>query len=88
MPILQSQIKRAKTNLKRAAQNRAIESKLKTAVKSFETSLAGTDSEAMKAAYASASRELDKAAGKGAIHRNAASRRKSRLAQKLNSALS
>jgi small subunit ribosomal protein S20 len=86
MPILKQQIKRAETNLKRAVRNRTIESKLKTTIKAFEKSLAGDDAETMKAAYIAASRELDIAASKGTIHRNNASRRKSRLAQKLNAA--
>jgi small subunit ribosomal protein S20 len=88
MPILKQQIKRAQTDIKRAERNKAIDSKVKTAVRTFEKSLAGADAESKKAAYVSAARELDKAANKGVIHRNAASRRKSRLASKLNAALS
>jgi small subunit ribosomal protein S20 len=86
MPILKQQIKRAETDLKRAARNKAVISKVKTVIKGFEKTLTGADVEAKQVAYAAASRELDKAASKGALHRNNASRRKSRLAKRLNAA--
>ncbi|MEW8987659.1 MAG: 30S ribosomal protein S20, partial [Bacillus sp. (in: firmicutes)] len=35
--------------------------------------------------FAEAASKLDKAAGKGLIHKNAAARKKSRLAKKINS---
>ena len=84
MPILKQQIRRAETDLKRAVRNQGVASKVKTTIKAFEKSLAGSDAEAKQAAFVAASRELDRAASKGVLHRNNATRRKSRLAKRLN----
>ena len=43
------------------------------------------DKDAATEAYREATRALDKAAGKGIIHRNTAANKKSRLAKRLNS---
>ncbi|WP_019536079.1 30S ribosomal protein S20 [Paenibacillus ginsengihumi] len=84
MPNIKSAIKRVKTSEKRRLRNASQKSALRTAVKAFETAAAGTDLEKAKAALVAASKKLDKAASKGLIHKNAAARKKSRLAKKLN----
>lgn len=84
MPNIKSAIKRVKTNEKRRAQNAAQKSALRTAVKHFETAAANGDVEKAQAAFVEATKKLDKAATKGLIHKNAASRQKSRLAKKMN----
>lgn len=84
MPNIKSAIKRVKTNEKRRAQNAAAKSALRTAIKKFEATLASNDLESAKAAFAVAIKKIDKAASKGLIHKNAASRQKSRLQKKLN----
>jgi len=84
MPNIKSAIKRVKTNEKRRALNASQRSALRTAVKTADSALAGADVEAAKAALITASKKLDKAVTKGLIHKNAASRKKSRLAKKLN----
>ncbi|MCM3761534.1 30S ribosomal protein S20 [Alkalihalobacillus oceani] len=85
MPNIKSAIKRVKTNDKRRAHNVAIKSALRTAIKNFEAKAAAGEVEAATALYTEASKKLDKAASKGLIHKNAASRQKSRLAKQLNS---
>lgn len=84
MPNIKSAIKRVKTNDKRRALNASQKSALRSAVKVADQSLVGTDVEAAKVAIATASKKLDKAVTKGLIHKNAAARKKSRLAKKLN----
>jgi len=83
MANIKSQKKRILTNAKAAERNKAIKSELKTRSKNAVTS-AGTDdaAEALRIAV----KRLDMAAAKGVIHRNQASRRKSRLMKKINAA--
>ncbi len=82
MANIKSQIKRNKTNAKRAERNKAVKSELKTrsktAVRTAEQGDDGAD-EALRMAV----KRIDKAATKGVIHKNAAARRKSRLMRRL-----
>ena len=82
MANIKSQIKRNKQNEARRLRNKAVRSELKTrvkvAVKAGET---GGDDTAEKARLAV--KRLDMAAAKGVIHKNAAARKKSRLAKQL-----
>lgn len=84
MPNIKSAIKRVKVSEKRRLRNASHKSALRTAVKSFETAAASNNVETAQAALIAASKKLDKAATKGLIHKNAAARKKSRLAKKLN----
>lgn len=84
MPNIKSAIKRVKTNEKRRAQNASQKSALRTAIKNFEATLAANDIEGAKVAFTVAIKKIDKAATKGLIHKNAASRQKSRLQKKFN----
>ncbi|MDR4185536.1 30S ribosomal protein S20, partial [Bacillus subtilis] len=59
-------------------------SAMRTAIKNFEALVENNDVDNAKAAFAVASKKLDKAAQSGIIHKNAAARQKSRLAVKLN----
>lgn len=81
MANIKSQKKRILTNAKAAERNKAVRSELKTRLKSAVASI-GTDNAV--AAGRLAQKKLDKAATKGVIHKNAAARRKSRLAKKIN----
>jgi small subunit ribosomal protein S20 len=77
-----SQIKRNRQNLRRRDRNKAVRSELKTRAKAaLVAAAADTDDAAAKASLAQ--KRLDKAAAKGVIHRNAAARKKSRLAKQL-----
>jgi len=84
VPNIKSAIKRVKTNDKRRLQNASQRSALRTAVKTFETAAASKNVESAKDALITASKKLDKAVSKGLIHKNAAARKKSRLAKQLN----
>lgn len=84
MPNIKSAIKRVKVNEKNRSQNATAKSTMRTTVKAAEVAIAGGNVETAKEALLSASKKLDKAASKGLIHKNAAARKKSRLAKKLN----
>lgn len=85
MPNIKSAIKRVKQNEKRRARNVAMKSALRTAMKKVDAFVKAGDVENAKAAFAEASKKIDKAKSKGLIHKNAAARYKSRLAKKVNS---
>lgn len=87
MPNIKSAVKRVKTSDKRRMLNASQKSALRTAVKAADAALTNNEAEAAKTAVALASKKLDKAVTKGLIHKNAAARKKSRLAQKLNALL-
>ncbi|AIQ14006.1 30S ribosomal protein S20 [Paenibacillus durus] len=84
MPNIKSAVKRVKTTEKRRALNVSQKSALRTAVKAADLALEGTEVETAKATIQAASKKLDKAVTKGLVHKNAAARKKSRLAKKLN----
>ena len=73
-----SELKRKRQALKRQAHNTSVLSRLKTEEKKLRAALDGgvSDVKALYSAFASA---LDKAAKGGAIHKNVAARKKSRL---------
>jgi small subunit ribosomal protein S20 len=82
MANIKSQIKRNKQNEKRRLANKAVSSELKTRVKSaVKAAEAGADDVVEKQRMAQ--KRIDMAAAKGVIHKNAASRRKSRLAKQI-----
>jgi small subunit ribosomal protein S20 len=86
MANIKSQIKRNRQNEARHERNKAVRSALKTSTKKARTAVAEGDAEAALAQVREASRELDKAASKGVLHRRTAARRKSRLAKAANGA--
>lgn len=84
MPNIKSAIKRVKVSEKRRLQNASQKSALRTAVKTAESALNSQNVDSAKGALVAATKKLDKAVTKGLIHKNAANRKKSRLAKKLN----
>ena len=76
--------KRIRQSLKRRAINRARKVVLKDQIKGFTTALAGGDVAKAETEFRTAARGLAKIASKGTIHKNTASRKRSRLARKLN----
>ena len=85
MANIKSQIKRNRQNEKRRLANKAVRSELRTRTKG---AVAAAESGADNAPEAArlAMKRIDKAATKGVIHKNAAARRKSRLAKRLAAA--
>ncbi len=79
MANIKSAKKRILVAEKRAARNKAIRSKVKTAVKKVDAAIAANDKEAAKTALRGATSELAKAATKGVYHKNTSSRKISRL---------
>ena len=79
MANIKSAKKRILVNQKRAARNKAIRSKVKTAVKKVDLAVLEGDKEAAKAALQTAISVIDKAQTKGVFHANTASRKISRL---------
>lgn len=68
----------------RTARNKAIKSKVKTAIKKVDAAVAAQDKEAAKAALLAATSEIDKATTKGVYHKNTAARKVSRLSKAVN----
>ena len=83
MANIKSQKKRIKTNEKARQRNVAVKSALKTAVRRVRTAAESGDAAAAATALQAASRQLDKAASKGVIHKNQAANRKSGLAKQV-----
>lgn len=65
--------------------NQAIKTRVKTMAKKVLANVENSDLEAAKISLSTAYKELDKAVSKGIIKKNTASRKKSRLASKVNS---
>jgi small subunit ribosomal protein S20 len=78
-----SALKRARQTTRRTARNRANTSQLRTALRKFREALQSGKSADAKAAFSGTVSMIDKAAKKGLIHKNAASRYKSRLNARL-----
>jgi small subunit ribosomal protein S20 len=78
---IKSQLKRIKTNEKARQRNKAVRSALRTSVRKFREAADAGQRETAVQAMSDASRQLDKAASKGVIHKNQAANRKSALAQ-------
>jgi small subunit ribosomal protein S20 len=79
-----SALKANKQNIKRREHNRALRAKLRTGLKSIRKSLDGKDIEAAKTALRTLQSLVDKMATKGIIHKNTASRYKSRLSARVS----
>ncbi len=80
MPNIKSQKDRVVQSKKEAAHNKAIKSNLKTVVKKADAAIstgAADMNDKLKAAVVA----IDKAAGKGVLHKNTASRKVARLAK-------
>ncbi|NCC06788.1 MAG: 30S ribosomal protein S20 [Clostridia bacterium] len=85
MPNIKSQKDRVIQTKKETAHNKAVKSNLKTVVKKANAAIstgAADKAVAVKAAVVT----IDKAAGKGVIHKNTAARKISRMAKAANKA--
>lgn len=84
MPNIKSAIKRVSVTEKKTAANKMKKSELRTTIKNAKASIAANDNAAES--LKKAQKALDKAAAKGHISKNAASRTKSRMAKAANAA--
>ena len=83
MANIKSQIKRNRQNEKRRLRNRVYRGSARIAVRDARSAMDAGNAEETRAAVLGALSALDKAAEKGVIHRNNASRRKGRLMKRL-----
>ena len=86
MANIKSAKKRILVNRTKAERNKAIKSGVKTAIKKVYTAIEANDKEAAAAALLNATSVIDKATSKGVYHKNTASRKKSKLAVRVNKA--
>ena len=85
MTNIKSAKKRILVNETKAARNKAIKSKVKTAVKKVEAAVAAKDAETAKTALRAAIVEISKAGTKGVYHKKTVSRKISRLSKAVSS---
>jgi small subunit ribosomal protein S20 len=83
MANTRSAAKQARSSLRKQANNKSIKSRLHTLEKKFLAAVADKKTEDANALYRLLSSALDKAAKTQVIHRNNASRKKSRLSARL-----
>jgi small subunit ribosomal protein S20 len=86
MANIKSAMKRAQVIRVRTKRNAAYKSMMKTAIRRFESALKSGDLDKAREELPKAIRTIDRIETKGVIHKNTASRKKSRLAKALNRA--
>ncbi len=75
--------KRIRQTARRTERNVARKSRVRTFVKKVEAALAGQDKAAAQEALRAAQPEMQRAAGKGVMHKNAIARKLSRLNKRI-----
>ena len=85
MPQIKSAKKRVEVSAKYNLQNRANRSAMKTAIKKLDLAIAEKNDNVVEV-YREAISMVDKAASKGAIHKNAANHKKAQLAHAVENA--
>lgn len=78
-----SQMKRNRQNETARLRNKAVRTRVRSTTRRFHEAVESGDRAAAEEAYRTVSRELDKAASKGVLHRNTAANRKSKLSRRL-----
>ncbi len=84
MPNIKSAKKRVLLTKVQNERNRAAKSYLKTTIKKFDVAVAAGNREEAAVAYTNAIQAIDKATGKGILHKNTAARKKSSITLKMN----
>jgi small subunit ribosomal protein S20 len=82
-----SAIKRTRQAEKHRLRNKAVKTAIKTVAKKVEAAVSGKKKEEAQKAFIEAAEIISKAASKGVIHKNTASRKISRLARLANTVL-
>ena len=85
MPNIKSSILSVKTDAKRHAKNVAEKSRVKLASRKVVDAVAAGNAEEAKSLLTAACKTIDQAAANHVYHKNNAGRKKSHLAQKVNS---
>lgn len=86
MANIKSAKKRISVTAKKTAINRMRKSQVKTAIRRFDEAIAEGNMELANSSFKYAQKKIMQVAAKGTLHKNAASRKVSRLAAKLNAA--
>ena len=86
MPNHKSAAKRVRQSERRRLINRNNRTKLRTSIKKLRSALEGGDAKTAGSLLPITVSEIDKAVKKGALHRNAAARHKSRLTLRVTQA--
>jgi small subunit ribosomal protein S20 len=81
---LKSSLKRIRSNEKKRVRNVAVRTNIKTEVKKVEEAIEQGNYEVAKKMLSEVSSTLDSASTKGIIKKNTGSRKKARLAKKIN----
>lgn len=84
MANIKSSAKRDLKSKEQRAKNRAQKTELKTMMKKFDAAVAEGNRETAVSAYKAAVKTVDRAAGKGLLHKNNAAHKKSSMASRLN----
>ena len=84
MANIKSAKKRILVDRRNAERNKAIQSKVKTAVKGVDAAIAAGDKDAASKALTTAISEINRAASKGVFHKKTASRKISRITIAVN----
>ena len=87
MPNIKSQIKRDRQNIKRELKNKSLKTRIKKIKKNLISDTQQGDAEILQNDLREYFKKLDKAAKKGAIHKNFVANKKSKAAKLVNSAL-
>lgn len=87
MPNIKSAIKRVKTAEKAHLRNMSTKSAIKSNIKKIQAALTENNQKDIQQYFKNTVSSLDKAVNKGIITKGTASRKKSRLAQKINTIL-
>lgn len=84
MANIKSAKKRIRVTAKKTATNKRIKARIKSILKDFDKAVLDGDRELASENFRLAEKKLMQAAAAGTIHKNAASRKVSRLSKKLN----
>ena len=84
MANIKSAKKRILVDRRNAERNKAIKSKVKTAIKGVDAAIAAGDKDAASKALTTAISEINRAASKGVFHKKTASRKISRITAAVN----
>ncbi|HZG34808.1 MAG TPA: 30S ribosomal protein S20 [Gaiellaceae bacterium] len=81
MPNIKQQMKRVRISQRQRDENLRYRSTVKTLTKRLETAVADGDAEKVSTEHRELVRLIDKAAARGALHKNTAARKKARAAR-------
>ena len=81
MPNIKQQKKRVRIAARQRLENLRYRSTIKTLAKRLETAVADGDADTIASEHVALVRMIDKAASRGAIHKNTAARKKSQAAR-------